>query len=57
MEKPVMCMREGERTALWTYAKTKLSLFRGTTGTFQNHQQSAEENTLCFASFMHQNPV
>jgi len=50
MKKAVMCMHEGERTLLWTSAKIKLVLFRGT-GSFQSHQQSTEKNALCFESF------
>jgi len=46
MEKVVMCMRKSGRTS----AKIKPALFRGT-DSFQSHQQSTEENVLCFASF------
>jgi len=42
MEKAVTCMREGERTLLWTSAKIKPALFRAT--------NSLPRKTRCFAS-------
>ena len=49
MEKADTCKHEGKRTSLWTSAKLKPALFGAIhypTSSFQNHQQSAEENAL-----------
>jgi len=43
MEKAVVCMREGERTSLWTSAKLKPALFRAI--------NSLPRKRRCFASF------
>jgi len=48
MKKAVVCMREGESTSFWTYAKIKPALFTAT------NQQSTNENALCFASLTSQ---
>ena len=49
--KVVMCMQEGETTSLWTSAKIKLDLCRGT-GFYQSHQQvlclfQSHQQVLC----------
>jgi len=50
MEKAAKCMRESERTLLWTSANIIPAPFKGI-GSFHRHQQSTEENASCFASF------
>jgi len=59
MEKVVMCKHECKRTSLWTSAKPKLALEPTlyTSGSFQSHQQSTEENTSFHHSFLKENGV
>jgi len=54
MEKAVVCTREGKRTSLWRSAKLKPVFSEPrhyTTGSFQSHQHSTEENTFLSRHF------
>jgi len=51
MEKVVVCMREGNRTSAKLKLANTLHTAQCTTGSFQRHQQSTEENNVILRHF------